>query len=394
MPLTSRRKGVIGFAIQTGLGSANYVTDSNTHKYVTNYVSGGIAPVRDRTDLALTSSTQGRRGQYVQRARGEGTVTIQANPNLLGMLLYQVCGAQSTATRTHTFVVSDQLPPRAASPNNTGPLTVWSQVVDDWWKFGDCYISRMTIRGVSGDNILVELGLMSYGAQRLGTAPASDPSATGVSPLPLDTEPRFKYIGSTVKLGATADVPLTITNAESCEFSIDRAMELRYGSNLNPSGNIPVRNVDFSAMFTYDDTASGSNNPGWQYLAASQLGLTGAATGMTGAGFLNSASSMTGATTQNLWRGSFDVTYGLHDPSPATGNVLSLEIASTSFGSSRGNWEYAVERPEADPGGGALEMTAAGPVLPYLPGATEALKSEVTITLKNDVSGDYTATNP
>ena len=138
---------------------------------------------------------------------------------------------------------------------------------------------------------------------------------------------------------------------------IRRALELRYGASLTPQMVVPEREVDFSATITYSEEG---NNQGWDFLEGAALGDVGA----------------TGGPTQDLLRGSFSASFGRH-PEEADREL--------SFVSNGANWEYDVERPDPDPGGGPIEMEPAGMVVdPDGTGGTE-----VTITLANDTAGVY-----
>lgn len=337
MPGINRRRGVLVAQKQTAIGTTAPDTPG-TSKFATGKVSGGMRPTRDMNDLALTSNTQARRGRYVQRARGEGTVTILAHPNELGLWLYEAMGAVSTSGSgpyTHTFTMADALP---------NPMTVWDLVGDDWWRFADTFVQQLTIRGESGENILCELQLLSYNAESRG------PNAPTYT-LAGD-DPRFKYIGTQAKLEADNATPVVVTNAENAELVINRNLELRYGSSLTPTQQIPSRDVDMSVGIVYD----AQGNQGWDFLRGAHLGVV----------------SVTGAVTQNLVMGSWDMTFGKH-PSSYAG---SLRIYSNGA-----DWEYGVERPDSDPAGGPLEMDIAGPVVAPAAGGTE-----FTAVLQNETA--------
>lgn len=333
----SRRKGVLAFGKQTAKGTL--LADPT---YAVGKVSGGVGPSRDIADLPLTGSSAARRGRYVQRGRGGGTVTILAHPDALGLLLYEVCGSQAISGAgpyTHTFTLADDIP-------QGNPLTVWDMVGDDWWRLGDCYVDGLTIRGTSGENVLVELSLMSLQVARVAA-----PTYTLI-----EAEPRHKYIGSAVLLEADNATPVAVDNAESVELAITRAAELRYGARLAPSFVIPDRNVDFSTSIVVDTSGT---NQGWDFLAAAHLGEVAA----------------TGDIDQGIGSGSFQVTFGRHPIDAAR----FLRIASNGA-----NWEFGADRPQSDPNGGPVEMDVAGIVKRPAGGGTE-----VTITLVNDVAATY-----
>lgn len=329
----SRRKGFVAFAKQTAFGTP--VADGAT-KYAVPQRSGGMHPMRDRGDIGVTSSSQARRGMFIQRARGEGTVAMLAHPDPLGLLLLAAMGTDTPSGTTHVFTMNDVL---------STVLTVWSLVGDEWWKFPDTFIQSLTIRGTSGENYEIEVGFLSFDAQLLSSAPSYTVE---------DEDPRFKYIDSLVKMEANSATPTQMDNVENVELVINRNLELRYGSSLTPTTYIPGRDVDFSCGIVYDS----GGNQGWDFLHGAQLGVV-AASGSVG---------------QDLIKGSFEVTGGKH-PSSYVGSMV---IASNGA-----DWEYGVERPDPDPGGGPIEMTIAGPVIPP-PDDTE-----ITITLINEKSGAY-----
>jgi hypothetical protein len=245
----------------------------------------------------------------------------------------------SGPTWTHTFTMNDALP---------NPMTVWTLVGDDWWRFADTYIQRMTLRGSSGENVTLEMDLLSYQARRRG-------GGAGLTYTQANEDPRFKYIGSVVQMEADSATPATMTNVENVELVIDRALELRYGASLTPTQHIPMRNIDFSAGIVYDT----AGNQGWDFLTGAHLG---------------SVTAVTGDVTQNLVKGSFNVNFGIHPSTDASDLIIASNGAA---------WQYGVERPDPDPGGGPLEMDIAGPVVSP-PGSTE-----ITVTLINTQSTAY-----
>jgi hypothetical protein len=76
--------------------------------------------------------------------------------------------------------------------------------------------------------------------------------------------------------------------------------------------------------------------------------------------------------TQELLSGSWEATFGKH-PGSYAGSLL---IASNGA-----NWQYGVERPDSDPGGGPLEMDIAGPVIAPTGGGTEFTATLVNTTV-------------
>jgi hypothetical protein len=335
----SSRKGLFVWGKQTAFGTP--LSRTTGAKQASNIVSGGLKPVRDRSDLSLTSASQARRGQFIQRVRAEGTVTVLATADQVAFWLYSAMGAISTSgagpNYTHTLTMADNLPFGS---------TVWSLVADDWWEFSDVVVQTLTIRGESGENIVLEMALLGMGIPRhLGT---NAPSPYTVAP----DDPRFKYLDSVVKMEADSDTPTVMDNVENVEFVIDRSTELRYGSHINPRQFIPSRDVDFSAGITYEPGMQG-----WDFLSGSQLGSVAA----------------TGDASQNLIKGSFDVTFGKH-PSSYAG---SMRIYSNGQ-----NWEYMTERPDADPAANPIEMDLAGPVI----SPDGGVSTEVTAVVVNQTA--------
>lgn len=333
MTVQSARPGVFAFAKQSAIGTPAAAPDFAVPKS-----GGGIGPARDRADLPVTRASQGRAGQYVQRARAEaGALRVLGFPAPMGALLYQIMGAQTVSGAgpyLHTFTMADAFPT---------PMTVWDLVADQWFRFTDVFLTRMAILGVSGENVVCELGMVGFNG-----GPVSAPTYT----LHDDT-PRHKFIGSTVKLEADGASPVALDTAEEVALEIDRAPELRYGASLTPKHVVPVRNVSFRSALLYDPAQQGQD-----FLKAARLGAV-AATEMG----------------QDIESGSFEVTFGRH-PIDAT---KYFKIASNAD-----NWEYDMDRPESDPGGGVLTLAPAGVVKQPAAGG-----SEVTIELANDEAGLY-----
>lgn len=336
---TTRRFGVFAFGKQSALG-----TPLANPTYAVPKLSGAMRPVKERGDLPRLGTVLARLGMYTQRARGEGTISIMGHPDEIGLLIYEAMGAQAIAGSgpyTHTFTMSDDQP-------YTNPLTVWSKVGDSWWRFRDTFISRLAIMGTTGENVTLELDLVSFHYN-----PSAAPTLPGGGVA--DEEPRFKYIGSTTQLEANNAVPVTMTNIENVSLEIDRTAELRYGAQVNPSTYSPDRLVSFSAGMVYDSTQQG-----WDFLEQFFTGTTG------GAG--------TGPD-QGIARGSFDVLFGKH-PSASTS---SLRIQSNGA-----NWEYETERPDAEASPSLLELELNGPMVYPDSGSTE-----VTVVLINDINAVY-----
>lgn len=313
----SRRRGVIGFAKQSAKGTA-----AANPAYTVGVAGGVMAPTREMDDLPYTGDTAQRAGRYVKSARGEGSVSMLAHPDLLGLLLYEICGAQAISGAavpyTHDFTLTDNVP-------QTTPMTVWQMLPDAWWRYTDVYMNQLTLSGQSGENIMMEASMMALNARQITTAPTY---------TLLNPEPRFKYIGSVVKLEADNATPVVVDNVESFELTINRDLELRYGAKLTPTFVIPNRDMDFQAGVLYDTSGS---NQGWDYLRMANIGSNALDTDLS----------------QVIGAGSFDVQTGRH-PSDVT---RFLRVASNGA-----NWEYAVDMPEPDPGGGPVEFDVTGMV--------------------------------
>lgn len=333
-----RRKGIFAFGRQTAVG-----TPLTQPTYALPVISGSGKPVRERAALPAAPGSLARLGDFVQRARGGGTIQLLAHPDALGLLVYEVMGAQTvagTGPYTHTFTMADA-PPL--------PMTAWSLVGDQWWKLTDTYLTRLTGRGVSGENVIVEIEFMSLDAVEQVAAPTY---------TLVGKEPRYKYIGSTVKLEADAATPVTVTNIESVELAIVRGLNLRYGSGLRPAlATFGERVVDFAALAVYDTAGL---NQGWDFLRVAHTGLAAAAQPLS----------------QLLTRGSFEVLFGRHPADAAR----SLKVFSNGAA-----WEYAVERPDSDASSTEpLEYDISGAVV-----SPDGVATEVTVELKNDVVAVY-----
>lgn len=338
----SARKGVVGFGKQSALG-----TPLAAPTFTVPIMGGGMRPVRPRDDLSITAATNARRGQHIKSAYGEGTVRMLAHTEAIGLLFYEAMGAQTVSGAgpfIHTFTMADALPAL--------PLTVWSMVEDDWYRFTDTYVRRLMISGAATENCVVEVDFVSLDYDRVAA-----PTYTEVAP-----QPRYKFIGSTIQLEADNDTPTTISNIRSIEFEIDRVAELIYSTGLNPAFVVPERQVNLRAETIFRDAAT---DQGWDFLTGSSLGSIAA----------------TGGPTQDLLSGSAKATFGRH-PIDATKTLI---IATGSaVDSPVANWDYDVERPEADPGGGPVTIPIEG-ILRYPDTGT----SELTVELKNDTALVY-----
>lgn len=336
----SRRLGVVAFGKQSGIATPN-----TSPAWAVPIVSGGIGIIREREDIGVTSLVVGRQGQYVRNAHLDGTVTILAHPELLPFLLKHAMGTLGTTGAgpyVHTATLADDYP----SPG----FTFYSLVGDDWVQAYDCFIKTLTIRGEEQGNVTVEVGLDGKAM--------SDGAAAPTYSL-TDVEPRFKFIGSSFKVDADTGVPVEVTNISAFELAIARDPEVRYGTSLTPSVITPERMVDASGTVVYDTVQQG-----WDFYRVAISGATGTPA----------------QASQATLRGSFDITFGRHPVS--AGRYLRLQSGTGVTGTPSQVWDYNVTRPEADPGGGSIEMDVAGPVLTTPGGATEA-----TVIVANDTAG-------
>ena len=350
---SARRFGKLAFAKQVSLGTA-----AAAPLFSVPMISGAINPVKDVADLPRQGGTMARLGRYVQRARGEGTITTLCHPEALGLLLFYAMGTQVSqvggpAPYSHTFTMSDDYPGDGMTFwSSIGPES--SAISGSAWKFADTFIQRLQIMGKSGDNLVVELGITSFDYTAITTIPAV--SGTGASAE--DDEPRFKYIGSEVSLSPNSNAWTQMDNSESVTFEIDRAPEYRYGPSLTPTVVAPDRMVNLTVGLTYDDALGG-----WDYLRAAYTGS------ITGTG-----------PEQSIAQGSANVKFGRHPSSVSR----FLQITSNGY-----NWQYTTTRPDAEATPGIIEYELNGILVS--PNAAEGGSGdrEVTVVLENDFSGDY-----
>lgn len=328
--LESSRHGAIGFALQSAIGSA-----AANPTYTVPKVSGGIQGKRGKNQIAHTGPTLVAPGNFITTSEGVGTVRMMAHEDLAGLLIYEALGTQAASTTTHTLTLSDALPI---------PMTVWDLVGDDWWKFTDCWVAKLTIQAASLDIAYIEVNLRagSYG-------PVSAPSYTL-----LDDEPRYIFGGSTTKLEADNATPTTVNNVQSMEFVVDRNFDFQYGASNTPQSYVAIgRDSSMSVNVNY--TAA---DQGWDFLKAAALGGPSRTTPNT-----------------DLAKGSFDVKIAR---SPVDTSKF------MQFQSAGANWEYDVDRPESSPGGGPIGFDIAGNLVnPASPG------TEVTVVVVNSKSGIY-----
>jgi len=354
---TNRRKGILAFAQQSAVGSP-----ASAPTYAVPFsTGGGPKPTREMADLPVTRPSSARSGQYIQRARGEGTCTILAHEEPVGLLLATAMGHEDFATVSgvphHRFSMTEDLTDK--------PLTVWVNLATVWYRFPDTWVQLIGLAGNTGENVLVNCGFVSMHYE----PNVAEPDWQSVFAPDV---PRFKYIGSTIKLIAEGRTPGgPWTNVESVDAEIRRNPVLRYGPSLTPTVLVPIREVDLSATFTHDP-----DQLDWDFVTASATG------------------SVTGEEeSQNLAQGSVDITFGRH-PADATkfirvysGPPIGTEGTGTyDTAPFSANWEFDAQLPDPDPGGGPIDINAAGRLIdpPEDPG-----ESEVTVLLAGGKSSAY-----
>jgi len=335
----SRKKGLLAFGKQSGAGVPN-----TSPAWTVPIVSGGVGIVRESDELQVTSQNTGHRVRAIKNAHLEGDITILAHEDVLPFLLYHAMGDLTTTgvgdPYTHELVMADTIP--------TVGMTVYSLVGDSWEQYIDTRIQKAVISGASGEQITIALTLQAGSM-------SSDVAAPTFSEE--DVEPRYKFMTSVLKAKAVGASPTVKTNIESFEVTIDRNLEVIYGTCLTPSLMVPERIVETSMTMRYDDASEG-----WDY-------------------YLNSISGDTSSPatpSQDVALGSFDVTFGRH---PAGGGH-SFQIQSGDGSTGADCWDYDVARPTADPGGGSLSMDAAGRCVTDATGTTE-----LTVTVVNGTAG-------
>lgn len=348
---TSRRFGSLAFAKQSAIG-----TPATAPLFSVPIISGGLKPAKEWDDLPRIGSNLSRLGRFPTGAMGNGTVRILAHPEALGLLLAQVIGTTSVSGAgpyTHTYDFTDDY---------QFGLTFWSSIgsiaqTGQTWSFADAFINRLRIEGTTRRNVEVEIDVTAFTYSPLSAIPAV--SGTGSSAE--DAEPRFKYIDSIVKLDPSADVATEeYPTAERVMFEVDRAPEYRYGPSLTPTLIVPDRLVNFDAGFVYDSVIGG-----WDYLLDEYVG------------------SLTGTVPeQSTPQGSFDVQFGRH-PKDAT---KYLRVVSNGS-----NWQYTLDRPDAEAQPGILEMEATGIVVAPSSAHGGSGTDEAEVSLVNDFAGDYDA---
>lgn len=342
---TSRRFGRVGFIVQTVDG-----TPETAPLFTAPIIGGGLKPMKESDDLPRIGNNLSRLGKFTTGAMGGGTVQMLCHPELVGLLLAQAMGEETYSGGIHEFRVTDDTP---------FPMTMWSSVgsiteLGQTWRFTDAFINRLRFNGTSRQNIEVEIDVTSFSYTPLSTMPAVSGSGSSAE----DDEPRFKYIGSNIQLSPD-DSAMEDYKPESVMFEIDRAPEYRYGPSLTPVMRVPDRLINFDAGWVYNSAIGG-----WGFLMDMYTG------------------SLTGTEPdQGQPDGQFSARFGRHP------HDVSKYMQIDSNGQ---NWQYAIERPDAEAQPGILELQATGIVT--APDATkggDGQDDEVIVTLVNDYVGTY-----
>jgi hypothetical protein len=221
----------------------------------------------------------------------------------------------------------------------------------DVWTYKDAQITRLQMSFTSGENAVVEVDFIAKDYRKMAAGSSGWMTNYNAAAVLEDASPRFKMIGSSVKLDTDGAVPAALTNVESFTFEISRDPEVRYGSSLTPAVFAPDRMVNFSAELTYD-----SAQLGWEALEDAYI---------TGYNVVPD---------QGVPTGSFDVTAGVHP----TGAFQSLRVVSGGGSGLPGtvavqqNWNYGVERPDASGDPALVTYTMDGILTAPAAGTTEA----------------------
>ena len=345
----ARNFGLLTIVRQPVAGTA--VTDA-TGGYSMPIISGMVGPSKEWGELPRSGNLMTRLGRFAQRAQVGGTVTVMAHPEALGLLLYGVMGSElalgtpAGGTTPHTFVMADAWPSQ---------FTVWASLASgsdaDVWRFRDAQITRMQIQGSSGENLAVELEFVAKHYTKTAAGAAGWPTGYSGAAVLEDATPRFKYIGTQVKMDSDTAVPILMDNVESVTWEVDRDPEIRFGSSLTPSVFAPDRMVNFSAEANYDPAQLG-----WDFIEDAYL------------------QALAGNPDQSTPTGSYDVTFGVHP----TGSAQSLRIVSGGGATLpttvavQQNWEYGVNRPDASGDPSLISYTLDGVMASPAAGTTES----------------------
>lgn len=358
----SRRFGTLAFQRMK-----NATTQATAPFFSVPILDGGINPIKEYGDLPRIGSTLARLGRFAQSARVGGTVQMLAHPEALTLLLYEVCGGYSFTTgtpATHRFFLTDALPTR--------PLTTWSSVGNQGTlgsvvRGETVYCTRLSLQGTSQNNVLVEADFVGFSFTLLSAIPALQAAQTGPPAIQAgiaeDASPRFKHIGSQVKIDPNGTTVVAVTNANSITLEVVRDPEIRYGTSLTPVLIAPDRQVNASFGFDYDDA---------------QLAWTAFNAAYTG--------SPTGTTpNQGTALGSYDVTFGKH---PGTANSVLRAISggdNAATPAARQNWDYIMDRPGASGEPDTLTLDVNGQ---NISDSLAGTGSEATFILTNDLNQD------
>jgi hypothetical protein len=322
-------------------------------------MGGMVNPVKESDQLPRLGGSLARLGEYVTKAYGGGSVTLLAHPESLGILLKYAMGSEvytPGSPSEHVFTVTDEYPGFG--------LTVWSSLtsvneVGTTWRFTDVFIRKLSIEGMSGKNLEVMVDFIGFNYDTVG-APYQMPAVAGAGSSDENADPRFKYIGSTVRLSPDDGPLVDFPNAEKATWEIDRAPEVRYGPSLTPTVIAPDRLVNFETGLTLD-----TNYSGWQFL--NEL-FTGATSG--------------GSATQDEPNGRVEVTYGYH-PTEAS-PVPVLKIEGNGY-----NWQFRATRPDAEATPGIVDFDLTGILVAPSTDKDGVGTTESTVTLHNNYAAAY-----
>jgi len=245
-------------------------------------ITGGmLGPGAEYGDLPRAGYSMARQGRFKQRINTGGTVSVLAHRESLGLLLYLCMGTElaigtpAGGLTPHTFVMADAWPQ---------PCTVWASLGSgsdaDVWRFRDAFISRLRIMGESGGNYAVDLDFVAKHYTKPAAGAAGFPASYNDPAVLLGAEPRFKYIGSEIRMDSDSAVPTLMDNVEMVEIEIDRNPEIRFGPSLTPTVIAPDRMVNFNADVMYSTGAGGTgitafDRRGWEFLEDAYLSAIG-----------------------------------------------------------------------------------------------------------------------
>jgi hypothetical protein len=331
-----RNFGLLTIAKQTIEGTA--VTDITAAAgYSMPITSGMLGPTAEYGDLPRAGYSMARQGRFKQRVGVGGTVTVMCHQEALGLLLYLCMGSElaigtpAGGLTPHTFVMADAWPQ---------PATVWASIGSgsdaDVWRFRDAYISRLRITGEAGGNFSVDMDFVAKHYTKMAAGAAGFPTNYNAANVLMAAEPRFKYIGSVIKLDSDSAVPTIMDNVEMVEVEIDRNPEIRYGPSLTPSTIAPDRMVNFNADVMYSTGAGGAgptafDRQAWNFLEDAYL------------------SALAGDPDQVTPTGSFDIDLGEH-PTNVNAKLRFVSGGGATLPTTvniQQNWEYGVNRPDA-----------------------------------------------